>query len=116
MTSLSRFFRSTPAASLLAYFEKANIDLPREVDLEQSLGDVAGPFLKVLNKLSDEDRRRMLADIDRVQEMTDDAGQVALYSVLSDRSQLDDLKSGHDRALWLFWPAPIRWSEIDVSA
>lgn len=102
MASITSFIRNTPVASLRAYFNTSGIELPMALDWEGPEPDVVRPLLQAVDEMDDAARGRVLNDADRVGSMSDDAGQVALYSVVADRSVLDGLANPHDRALWMF--------------
>ena len=102
MASITSFIRNTPVASLRAYFNSSGIELPMALDWEGPEPDVVRPLLQAVDEMDDAARGRVVNDADRVGSMSDDAGQVALYSVVADRSVLDGLANPHDRALWMF--------------
>ena len=102
MASITSFIRNTPVASLRAYFNTSGIELPMALDWEGPEPDVVRPLLQAVDEMDDAARGRVVNDADRVGSMSDDAGQVALYSVVADRSVLDGLANPHDRALWMF--------------
>lgn len=113
MASIATFLRRTPLASLKAYFDTTGISLPTPLNWEMPDPDVVRPLLQAVNGLSDEARARIVSDGERVGAMSDHAGQTALFSVLEDRAVLDDLANGHDRALWLFLNAPVRFRHAE---
>lgn len=102
MPSVVAFIRKTPVSSLRNYFEHTGVDLPIAVNWNAPDADVVRPLLQAVDEMSDEARARVKIDAERVNAMADEAGQVALYSVIDDRAILDDLANGHARALWLF--------------
>ncbi len=102
MATVTSFIRNTPTSELRDYFENANIKLPENVDWAKSEPEIVRPLLKAVDEMDAMDRGRVMNDADRVTSMADEAGQTALYSVVKDRSTLDDLANGHARALWMF--------------
>lgn len=102
MPSVVAFIRKTPVSSLRNYFEHTGVDLPIAVNWNAPDAEVVRPLLQAVDEMSDEARARVKLDAERVNAMADEAGQVALYSVIDDRAILDDLANGHARALWLF--------------
>lgn len=102
MPSVVAFIRKTPVASLRIYFEHTGVDLPIAVNWNAPDAEVVRPLLQAVDEMSDEARARVKLDAERVNAMADEAGQVAIYSVIDDRAILDDLANGHARALWLF--------------
>ena len=113
MASVTSFIRNMPASSLQAYFDHTGIELPSPVDWEAAEPDVARGVLGAVDEMSDEARARVINDSDRVSGLADDAGQTALYSVVDDRSVLDDLANGHARALWMFLNEPVRFRHAE---
>ena len=95
MASITSFIRNTPTASLRAYFNTSGIKLPTALDWDAPEPDVVRPLLQAVDEMDDEARGRVVNDADRVGSMSDDAGQVAIYSVIDDRAVLDD--RAHDR-------------------
>jgi len=102
MASLSTFLRKVPASSLRAYFDQAGIELPRRVDWDAPEPEAVRVTLRAVGEMDEAARARVVNDADRVSALADDAGQTALYSVIDDRSRLDQLANGHARALWMF--------------
>ena len=106
MPSVAKFIRNTPAASLRTYFEQTGIDIPVEIDWDGPERDVVRPLLQLVDEMDETDLARMMNDAERVNNMADEAGQTALYSVIEDRTRLDNLGNAHDRALWMFLKEP----------
>jgi len=102
MASITSFIRNTPAASLRAYFNTSGIELPTTLDWDVPEPDVVRPLLQAVDNMDDAARGRVVNDADRVGSMSDDAGQVAIYSVIHDRAILDGLANAYDRSLWMF--------------
>lgn len=113
MASVTSFIRNMPASSLQAYFHHTGIDLPIEVDWEAPEPEVARVTLLVVDELDDQARARIVNDAERVGALADDAGQTALYSVIDDRTVLDDLSNGHARSLWMFLNEPVRFRHAE---
>jgi hypothetical protein len=113
MASVTSFIRNTPASSLQAYFPHTGIELPTEVDWEASEPEVARVILRAVDELDDEARAQLLNEADRVGSLADDVGQTALYSVIDDRTILDDLANGYARSLWMFRNEPVRFRHAE---
>nr|WP_210264699.1 hypothetical protein [Brucella pseudintermedia] len=113
MASVTSFIRNMPASSLQAYFHHTGIELPTEVDWEAPEPEVARVTLRAVDELDDEARARIVNDAERVSALADDAGQTALYSVIDDRTVLDDLANGHARSLWMFLNEPVRFRHAE---
>jgi len=106
MPNVAKFIRNTSAASLRVYFERVGIDVPINFDWDGPEPEVVRPLLRVVTEMEETALARMVNDTERVTNMVDEAGQTALYSVIEDRTQLDDLGNTHDRALWMFLNDP----------
>lgn len=87
------------------YFERTAIELPA-VDWAATEPTIVRDILSAIEELARPDRERVENDIDRVAELADEAGQVALYSVTQACAQLDTLRNANDRALWMFLNEP----------
>ena len=107
MASVTSFIRNLPASSLRAYFDHTGIVPPTPVNWDAEEPEVIRGALRAVDEMTDEERARVVNDGERVSAMADDAGQIALYSVIEDRSVLDCRANGHDRAFWLFLNEPI---------
>ena len=102
MTAVTNFVRKTPAASLQTYFNRTGIQLMPAVDWDAPAPDVVRPLLQAVEGLDDSAAARVVNDAERVTAMADEAGQAAIYSVAQKPDRLDELRNGHDRALWMF--------------
>ena len=106
MASVASFIRNTPSYTLKAYFDKAEIALPARVVWQAAEPELVRNLLGALEVIPGEERAHVLTDFDRVAAIADEPGQVALYSVANQRSQLDELRNANDRALWMFLNEP----------
>ncbi len=113
MASVTSFIRNMPASSLQAYFHHTGIEIPTEVDWEAPEPEVVRVTLRAVDEMEDEARARIVNDAERVGTLADDAGQTALYSVIDDRTVLDDLANGHARSLWMFLNEPVRFRHAE---
>ncbi len=102
MASVTTFIRNTPVASLRSYFDITGLQLPTLLNWDADAPDVIRPLLQAVDQMEEESKARITVDADRVSSMADDAGETALYSVVENRTDLDVLANGHDRALWMF--------------
>lgn len=102
MPVLVRMIRNTSVPSLRDYFTRRAVDLPPAVNWAAPEPDVVRALLRVVDEMDDLAVARAVNDAERVVKMADEAGQTAIYSVVADRAQLDELRNAHDRALWLF--------------
>jgi hypothetical protein len=93
MAALAKLIRNAPRDSLEAFLDVQQCPLGERL---RSLGpdaDYAGPLLKAVDELSDEEHARLTANADRVVGMTDEFGQTALLSVAEDRLLVEELES-----------------------
>lgn len=101
MVSFASVIRNTPVSTLKMYFEKTAIELPA-VDWAATEPTIVRDILGTIQQLAPPNRQRVESDIDRVAAIADEPSQVALYSIMQDRTQLDALRNANDRALWMF--------------
>lgn len=106
MSAITNFVRKTPVATLRAYFDATGITLPASIDWTASETDIVHPLLQAVDEMDAAAKDRVVLDAESVSAMADAAGEAALYAVVDDRSVLDGLSGGHDRALWLFLNKP----------
>lgn len=102
MPVLIRLIRNTSVPSLREFFASRAIDLPPTVNWAAPEQDVIQSLLQAVDEMDDMALARAVNDAERVTNMTDEAGQTALYSVIEDRTRLDDLGNAHERVLWMF--------------
>ena len=106
MPVLARLIRHTSTLSLREFFTSRAVDLPPAVNWAAPEQDVVQSLLQAVDEMDDMALARVVNDAERVTNMTDEAGQTALYSVIDDRTHLDTLGNAHDRALWMFLNDP----------
>ena len=113
MSVLAKFIRNTPLRGLQSYFNAQGIDLPEAVNGSGEEADIVKPLLVAVDDLTDEQRAKIAVDSERITEMTDEVGQTALLSVVSERDHLESLENAYDRSLWVFLnePAAFRRAE-----
>lgn len=99
---LTKMIRSTPVPALKDFFENRHEDLPANLNWVGTDQEITSSLLNAIENMTEEGRLRVVNDAERVGAMSDDAGQVAIYSVIDDRVVLDGLANAHDRALWIF--------------
>lgn len=102
MPVLIRLIRNTSVTSLQEFFTHRAINLPVAVNWDAPEPEVVRSLLQAVDEMDDLAVARAVNDAERVVKMADEAGQTAIYSVVQDRTLLDELRSPHDRALWLF--------------
>ncbi len=102
MPLLNRMIRNTSVHSLREFFTSHDVDLPPAVNWAAPEKDVIQSLLQAVDKMDDMALARVVKDAERVTSMVDEAGQTALYSVIKDRANLDNLGNAYDRVQWMF--------------
>lgn len=102
MASLSRFVRSVRAQDFRAHLHINRVVAPEGIDWSAPAEDVAEQFLQSLDRLSGDDRDRLIADAERISAMTDEPGQAALLALPDHREQLLTIEGAYARAHWLY--------------
>ena len=107
-TAIVQFIRKTPRASLKAYFDENPHPVSAVVNWDDEKSDPVKPLLKAVDEMTDADLAMLKIDAERIHEMTDEIGQRALLSVVSndDIDTYLNLESAHDRALFVFLRTP----------
>ena len=98
MASLSRFVRSIRPQDFRTHLEINRITALEGLDWAAPAEEVAEQFLQSLDKLSDDQRDRLIADAERISAMTDEPGQAALLALIDYREQLLAIEGAHARA------------------
>lgn len=106
--NIAKFFRSTPCDSLKAYFVSHPSSIAEAVNWNEPSKNIVQPLLKAADELSDEELGRLRVDAERINEMTDEIGQNALLSAISDKDNetYQSCENAHDRALFVFLRDP----------
>ena len=78
------------------------IIMPDGPDWETPTEQIAERFLRALDRLSDGDRDRLIADAERIWTMADEPGQAALLALFDYRERLLGIEGAHARAHWLY--------------
>ena len=102
MASLSRFIRSVRPEDLRRHLQMHGIIMPDGPDWETPTEQIAERFLRALDRLSDGDRDRLIADAERIWTMADEPGQAALLALFDYRERLLGIEGAHARAHWLY--------------
>lgn len=102
--NIAKFFRYTPTKSLGAYFTSYPSAVSEAVNWNKPPKNITKPLLKAVDELSDDERAILDDNVERIIEMTDEIGQTALQSVISENDLEDyhNLENEHDRALFVF--------------
>jgi hypothetical protein len=106
MVSLAKFVRSAPPAALRAYFRQENISIPRTVDWSARGSRFVQPLVNAVENMDETRRAYVRNHAERISNLSDEAGQAALYSVVTRRESLEPLENGLARALYVFLHDP----------
>nr|BDD46868.1 hypothetical protein 32 [bacterium] len=101
---IAQFIRNTPRESLAKYFNSNPHPISDTVSWDSSEHDVVAPLLKAVDQMTDDELFLLDIDAERIVAMTDEVGQTALSSVVSDHDIkiYNDLHNACDRSLWVF--------------
>ena len=113
MPALVRMIRNTSVPSLQEYFRHRAAEAPVDVNWQAPEPEVVRALLQAVDKMDDLAIARVVNDAERVDKMTDEGGQTAIYNVVEDRSLLDGMRGASDRAMWLFLKSPVRFRHAE---
>jgi hypothetical protein len=99
MSNLYRFVRSVSPQDLRRHLSQNGIQLPANLNWDVSTEDFSRGFLKAVDNFGEPERIQLLADIDRISDMTDEVGQMALAEW---HDRLGQIEGAHRRAHWLY--------------
>jgi DNA methylase len=99
MVSLAKFVRSTPPAALRAYFRQGTISIPDTFDWSARGSRFVQALVNAVENMDETRIAYIRKDAERISNLSDEAGQAALYSVVPQRESLDLLENGSARAL-----------------
>jgi len=102
MSKLYRFVRSVSPQDLRSHLSQSDITVPANLNWDASAEEFSKGFLKAVDDLTEPERIQLLADIDRISDMTDEVGQAALVALTEWRDQLGQIEGAHRRAHWLY--------------
>jgi hypothetical protein len=94
--SLPKFLRQAPAESLQTYFEERKILQAASIQWDASSRRLVDTLRVMIEGLSDRDRERVYDDFERVCQIADDTGQLALRGMVGDAPELLDAISEMD--------------------
>jgi hypothetical protein len=80
--------------------------LPPDLNWAADRSDLVRDLALAIAKWEPSLRARTYSTAERISEMTDEAGQTALFSVVIDRAELDELGNGYARAVTVLLDAP----------
>lgn len=102
MNAIANFIRHTPRAAMASYINSNAPILAGKFAWPQEKDDHVRPLLKAVDGMDRDEYELLRHNAERINEMTDEEGQIALLSVLSDATTFNALANAHDRALWVF--------------
>jgi len=106
MAAISKLIRYAPQDTLCDFLDAQERHLGEQLRSFGPEDDYAGPLLKAVDELSDEDHARLTVDADRVNQMVAEFGQTALLSVVENRLLVQELENAYARSLWVFLNEP----------
>src|SRR5271166_2242395 len=86
--SLPRFLRRTPPKSLKQYFDAGQVALSGGVDWDADQSALHKTLRQAIEALDEKARERVITDLERVGQLCDTVGQLALQSVVADNPVL----------------------------
>jgi hypothetical protein len=108
--SLPKFLRQVPSASLAAYFEVRGLNAIADVQRNASGRQGVERVRQAIEALPERELLDLYDDFDRVCQLTDDIGQVALRAMIEDHPKLlralSDIDSHQGRALLVLLGQP----------
>ena len=106
MGAIPKLVRNAPRERLQEFLDAQECPLRERLRSFGPEDDYAGPLLKAVDELSDEDHARLTVNAERIDQMTTEAGRTALLSVVDERLLVMELENDHDRSLWVFLNEP----------
>lgn len=102
MSNLHRFVRSVSPQDLRNHLSQIDIPVPANLDWDAPAEKFSKDFLTVVDDLPEQKHVQLLADIDRISDMTDEVGQAALMALPEWRERFGEIEGAHRRAHWLY--------------
>src|SRR5689334_12330150 len=88
--NLPKFLRRLPAEDLRTYFSERGYEQATEIDWDEKQPELAQQIRTAIEGLAEHDRYRVFDDFERVCQLADDLGQLALRGTLGDAPELLD--------------------------
>lgn len=101
MTVVHNFIRRTSPDGLKDYFSQKRIQMAG-VDWSQDQATVSGNIIQLLDHLSPDDQIHLRRDAERICHMSDELGQAAFLSVVSDLDTFKRIDSALERSRWVY--------------
>jgi hypothetical protein len=102
MSNLYRFVRSVSPKDLRNHLSQSDIPVPANLNWDAPAEEFSKGFLKAVDELPEQKLIQLVADIDRISDMTDEVGQAALMALAEWRDRLGGIESAYQRAHWLY--------------
>lgn len=102
MNAIANFIRHTPRAAMASYINSNAPILAGKFAWPQEQDDHVKPLLQAVDDMDRDEYELLRHNAERINEMTDEEGQTALLSILTDTSVFNALANAHDRAMWVF--------------
>ena len=106
MAAIAKLIRNAPRETLEAFLDAQQPSLGEQLRSFGPHDDYAGPLLKAVDELSDEDHAGLTVNAERVDQMATEAGRTALLSVVDEQLFVMELENDYDRSLWVFLNEP----------
>jgi hypothetical protein len=100
--AITQFIRHTPRPALETYLGNHAPQLSGSFTWPQSDNDHVKPLLQAVDTMDRDERELLRHNAERINEMTDEEGQNALLSVVTDQNAFNARENAHDRAMWVF--------------
>ena len=113
MVALTTYLRKTSSGLLKSCFDDLEISLPGEIDWSSPDPALNKAVRAAVQKLDRNATATLVPTIDRLAAMSDEAGELALQGIVTDRVGLAANIGPHDRALWTYlnYPEEFRRAE-----
>jgi hypothetical protein len=102
MSNLYRFVRSVSPKDLRSHLSQSDIPVPANLNWDAPAEEFSQGFLKAVDELPEQKLIQLIADIDRISDMTDEVGQAALMALAEWRDRLGGIDSAYQRTHWLY--------------
>jgi hypothetical protein len=106
MGAIPKLVRNAPRERLQEFLDAQECPLRERLRSFGPEDDYAGPLLKAVDELSDEEHARLTVNAERIDQMATEAGRTALLSVVDEQLLVMELENDHDRSLWVFLNEP----------
>jgi hypothetical protein len=106
MAAIVKLVRNAPRERLQEFLDAQECPLCERLRSFGPEDNYAGPLLKAVDELSDEEHARLTVNAERIDQMATEAGRTALLSVVDEQLFVMELENDYDRSLWVFLNEP----------